>query len=418
MELHEALVASAARASQPDCPAGTPWYISTDMTLETIRCPKCSHAQTNQVECEACGLLFRKFEQVQAREKEEKSAQSGQSGLKSERSGSATKIGSVLALVVVTAALTYVLASSNRPESVPPPPTQPAETVVAEKVTPDTAAKPAPQRIEQTPAISAGSPLEQAKNGTVAIETPWGTLGSGFFLTDTTIVTNKHVVVQDTSQLDEFRHKVKTSRQLITLEQESIVELRNRLNRMEDGPTRRQLIIILQEKEKLLTRVLPIQKEEEARLKEMEQPRSTSGIKVFLADGSEYTAQSVQVSAKRDLALLSLYSAKAVVLKTAAKGSVLQQGDKVFTIGNPSGLRNTVTSGIFSGYRQDKETGEVILQTDAPINPGNSGGPLIDARGQVYGVNFLRLRDTQGIGFAIPIQAVFEEFSITSPTGQ
>jgi serine protease Do len=389
----------------------------TDMTPETIRCPKCSHEQTNRMECEACGLLFHKFEQAQERGKEEKNAQSEQTGSQPERSGSAMKIGSVLALVVVTAALTYVLTAGNRPEPVPPSPTQPAETVVDEKIAPDTA-KPAPQRIEQTQAISAGSPIEQAKNGTVAIETPWGTLGSGFFLTDTTIVTNKHVVVQDTRKLDEFRHKVKTSRQLITLEQESIAELRNRLNRMEDGPTRRQLIIILQEKEKLLTRVLPVQKEEEARLKEMEQPRSTSGIKVFLADGSEYTAQSVKVSAKRDLALLSLYSAKAVVLKTAAKGSVLKQGDKVFTIGNPSGLRNTVTSGIFSGYRQDKETGEVILQTDAPINPGNSGGPLIDERGQVYGVNFLRLRDTQGIGFAIPIQAVFEEFSITPPTGQ
>jgi S1-C subfamily serine protease len=386
------------------------------MTLETIRCPKCSPEQTNQVESEACGLLFRKFEQAQERGKEERNAQSEQSGFKPERSGSAMKIGSVLALVVVTAALTYVLTASNRPEPVPPPPMQPAETVAEKKVTPDTV-KPAPQRIEQTPAITAGSSIEQAKNGTVSIETPWGK-GSGFFITESSIVTNKHVVEPDRGQVDDIRHKVKTGRQLITLEQQNIAELRNRLKQMNDSPTRRQLVIILQEKEKQLAQVLPTQEEAEARLKEIEKPRSTGDIKIYLADGSEYAAQSSQVSAKRDLALLSLYSAKAVVLKPAVKNSVLQQGDKVYTIGNPVGLRNTVTSGIFSGYRQHKDTGEVMLQTDAPINPGNSGGPLIDERGRVHGVNTMIIQNTQGIGFAIPIQAVFEEFSITMPTGQ
>lgn len=384
------------------------------MKQETFRCPKCSHEQSNQVECEACGLLFRKFEQAREREKEKTAPLNAQAAPLPERTGSATKIGSALALVAVTAALTYVLTAGTRPEPAPPAPPQPVETAIEKHPPPPEAVKSAPQRIEQPLAISAGSPIEQAKNGTVAIETPWGK-GSGFFITDSTIVTNKHVIEPDRSQLDAIRHKVATTRQLITLEQQNIAELRNRLNRMEDSPTRRQLVIILQEKEKQLAQVLPAQKEAEARLKEMEKPRSTSDIKVFLADGSEYTAQSSQVSAKRDLAILSLYSARAAVLRAAAKTSVLQQGDKVYTIGNPVGLRNTVTSGVFSGYRQYKETGEVMLQTDAPINPGNSGGPLIDERGQVHGVNTMIIRDTQGIGFAIPIQAVFEEFSITPP---
>ena len=384
------------------------------MKQETFHCPKCSHEQSNQVECEACGLLFRKFEQAREREKEKTAPLNEQVAPKPERTGSATKIGSALALVAVTAALTYLLTTGTRPEPAPPPPPQPAETTIEKNPPPPEANKSAPQQIEQPLAISAGSPIEQAKNGTVAIETPWGK-GSGFFITDSTIVTNKHVIEPDRSQVDAIRHKVATSRQLITLEQQNIAELRNRLNRMEDSPTRRQLIIILQEKEKQLAQVLPAQKEADARLKEMEKPTSPSDIKVFLADGSEYTAQSSQVSAKRDLAVLSLYSAKAAVLRPAAKTSVLQQGDKVYTIGNPVGLRNTVTSGVFSGYRQYKDTGEVMLQTDAPINPGNSGGPLIDERGQVHGVNTMIIRDTQGIGFAIPIQAVFEEFSITPP---
>jgi S1-C subfamily serine protease len=161
--------------------------------------------------------------------------------------------------------------------------------------------------------------------------------------------------------------------------------------------------------------MLPAQEEAENRLKPMEQTLSQSDIKIILADGSTFSAQSIQTSPNRDLALLRVYSAKATVLRPAAKNSVLHQGDKVYTIGNPVGLRNSVTSGIFSGYRQLESTKEVFLQTDAPINPGNSGGPLIDEHGLVHGVNTMIIRGTQGIGFAIPIQTVLEEFSISQP---
>jgi K+/H+ antiporter YhaU regulatory subunit KhtT len=261
------------------------------------------------------------------------------------------------------------------------------------------------------PAAITASPIEHAKNATVAIETPSGK-GSGFFISETAIVTNKHVVAPDQTHLDEFRHQVETRRKLINLEQEKIDDLRRRLKQMEEGPSRRQLIIFIQESEKQLAKILPEQREEEARLKEMERPIAISDIKIFLADGTEHTAQSSRISPERDLALLSIFSAKATILRPAPKSSVLNQGDKVYTVGNPVGLRNTVTSGVFSGYRQNKETKEVLLQTDAPINPGNSGGPLIDERGLVHGVNTMILRDTQGIGFAIPIQTVIEEFSL------
>jgi S1-C subfamily serine protease len=68
-----------------------------------------------------------------------------------------------------------------------------------------------------------------------------------------------------------------------------------------------------------------------------------------------------------------------------------------------------VTSGIFSGERGEGH--ERLLQTDAPINPGNSGGPLITENGEVIGINTLVLRGTQGIGFAIPIEAAFDDFA-------
>jgi len=375
-----------------------------------IRCPKCAHQQTGQEECEACGLLFRKFERIQDRKQEPLVQQNDPAP---QVTGWGSRLISALVLVGLTASLTYYFIRGEQRNNVPSP-APPATGAVAGKVVP----APLPQTVKPVqptavpvPAAITASPIEHAKNATVAIETPSGK-GSGFFISETAIVTNKHVVAPDQTHLDEFRHQVETRRKLINLEQEKIDDLRRRLKQMEDGPSRRQLIIFIQESEKQLAKILPEQREEEARLKEMERPIAISDIKIFLADGTEHTAQSSRISPERDLALLSIFSAKATILRPAPKSSVLNQGDKVYTVGNPVGLRNTVTSGVFSGYRQNKETKEVLLQTDAPINPGNSGGPLVDERGLVHGVNTMILRDTQGIGFAIPIQTVIEEFSL------
>ena len=272
-------------------------------------------------------------------------------------------------------------------------------------------------RASALPATVAASPIEQAKSGTVAIETPWGK-GSGFFLTDTTVVTNKHVIEPDRAQLEELRRKVTTGRQLIDLERRKLDEARGQLRRLPDSPSRRQLVIVLQERERELAAVLPAQAEAEARLARMEQTATNADIRVFLADGSEFTAQSIQTSPSRDLALVTVYSAGATPLRPAPQQAGPQQGDRVYTIGNPVGLRNTVTAGIFSGYRRHEESGEIYLQTDAAINPGNSGGPLIDERGRVLGINTMIVQNTEGIGFAIPVTTVFEEFSLVpTPEG-
>ncbi len=112
-----------------------------------------------------------------------------------------------------------------------------------------------------------------------------------------------------------------------------------------------------------------------------------------------------------DLALMSLFAGEWTPIQRPRSGRKMHQGDKVYAIGSPVGLRHTVTSGIFSGYRKHTGDGQMYLQTDAAINPGNSGGPLIDENGCVRGVNRMIIRDTEGIGFAIPIEIVFEEFS-------
>jgi S1-C subfamily serine protease len=370
------------------------------------RCPKCSHDQDNQEVCEACGLIFRKFEELQERRREQADTRGS---MEPEDSGAMVRVALVALLVMTVAVLAYYFAAGRGKEQEANSRPSAVSGQAGEGDAP--ASVEAPVDASRELAVIPGTPIDYARNGTVSIEAPWGK-GSGFFITGSDIVTNKHVVAPDQSQLNEFRHKVETGRKLIALEKEKIAELRSRMNSMEDGPSRSQLFIIIQEKERDLAKVLPLQEEAEARLRPMEQQGSQGDINVILSDGTVLPVQSVQTSSGRDLALLTVFPTKPTVLRAAPANAVLRQGDRVYTIGNPVGLRNTVTSGVFSGYRQMEASKDVMLQTDAPINPGNSGGPLIDERGFVHGVNTMIIRDTQGIGFAIPIQTVMEEFSI------
>ncbi|OQX07849.1 MAG: hypothetical protein BWK76_24305 [Desulfobulbaceae bacterium A2] len=254
------------------------------------------------------------------------------------------------------------------------------------------------------------TPIEHALKATVAIETPWGK-GSGFFVSDNYIVSNRHVVELDKGKFEEARKKISDTRRLIDLERQKIEEMRQKMREMPRGATRSQLAILIEQREEELAKVLPRQEEAEQQLTRLDKTVRPEDIKIILADGSEHAANYLIVSKKYDLALLSLVSSAESYLSRPAGNTHIQQGDKVYTVGNPVGLRNTVTAGVFSGYRQRKEDGLKLLQTDAPINPGNSGGPLINARGQVLGVNTMILQNTEGIGFAIPIEAVYEEFS-------
>src|SRR5205823_9018745 len=120
----------------------------------------------------------------------------------------------------------------------------------------------------------------------------------------------------------------------------------------------------------------------------------------------ELAAKVVGRDPKTDLALLKV-EATGLPVVPVGDSNALQVGEPVMAIGNPFGLEQTVTTGIVSA------TGRVIgsgpydnfIQTDASINPGNSGGPLINARGEVIGINtaiFSRGGGSVGIGFAVP----------------
>ncbi|MBI2949993.1 MAG: trypsin-like peptidase domain-containing protein [Verrucomicrobia bacterium] len=108
-----------------------------------------------------------------------------------------------------------------------------------------------------------------------------------------------------------------------------------------------------------------------------------------------------------DLALLKIEEKDAPKFSFIALGDsdALSVGDRVFAIGSPLGLERTVTEGILSTKTRQLQ-GELYLQTTAQINPGNSGGPLFNMRGEVVGVTNMKMTFGEGLGFAIPVEAV------------
>ncbi|MBK3568050.1 S1C family serine protease [Streptomyces sp. MBT62] len=178
-----------------------------------------------------------------------------------------------------------------------------------------------------------------------------------------------------------------------------------------------------------------------------------TSVKVKTSNGKSYTAKVVGTDSKKDLALLQLQNASGLTAATLGNSDGIQIGDTVVAIGSPEGLTGTVTSGIvsalnrdvtvstdesqsqgqgsggsgqwpfqFGGQQFNGDTGSSTttykaIQTDASLNPGNSGGALIDANGDIIGINSAMYSSSSdsssssdagsiGIGFAIPINTV------------
>ncbi len=144
--------------------------------------------------------------------------------------------------------------------------------------------------------------------------------------------------------------------------------------------------------------------------------KGASTVEVVLADGTSYTDVKVVGSdPMNDVAFLKISDVKDLPVAELGDSTTITIGQHVIAIGNSLGqYQNTVTSGIISGKGRplsasDGESIESLtdlLQTDAAINPGNSGGPLLNSAGQVIGINTAIAEDAEGIGFAIPINAV------------
>jgi S1-C subfamily serine protease len=129
-------------------------------------------------------------------------------------------------------------------------------------------------------------------------------------------------------------------------------------------------------------------------------------IKVTVAGGRSWPGEVVRSDARRDLAVIRVVGGEGLVPAPLGKSSDLEVGDWVVAVGNPFGLENTVTVGVVSAMERKGVTEDVrvgLIQTDASINPGNDGGPLVNARGEVVGINNAVSSEAQGIGFAVPI---------------
>ena len=143
--------------------------------------------------------------------------------------------------------------------------------------------------------------------------------------------------------------------------------------------------------------------------------QGANGARVTLADQSTFDAKLVGAFPDRDLAVLQIEAPKEKLPPIALGTSRdLLVGQRVYAIGNPFGLDQTLTTGLISALNREIEsfnsrTIRGVIQTDAAINPGNSGGPLLDSAGRLIGVNTQIASPSgasAGIGFAIPVDEV------------
>ena len=322
--------------------------------------------------------------------------------------------------------ITYGTKSSARAEAGQPPEEEGAQEDLAA------------QLIDK---LAPRTPIEEANMSVVSITTEAGS-GSGFFVSDDgLIITNRHVVRGSESngelveeKMAEAAGRLERVEQGLSREKERLdtytrnlkknKEAINKSVRDQRGPLDQEWLrdarAALKEKGKYLAnwrsdyqaRWNTYQKERrkfEKFRREYRQKNSRlarqSRFQVTLADGSEKSALLYRVSDALDLALLKLNGYKTPYLQPA-ESSGLALGQRVFAIGSPLQLNNSVTSGVISNYRGD------YVQTNAEIYPGNSGGPLVTEQGKVLGVNTMKLitEKFEGLGFAIHYSRVRSEF--------
>lgn len=149
-------------------------------------------------------------------------------------------------------------------------------------------------------------------------------------------------------------------------------------------------------------------------------------VSVTLSDNTNVSAKVVNYDENQDVAMLKITDDNVKVPAIAELGDsdALQQGEEVIAIGTPlsADLSQTVTNGIVSALNRNVETESGVslnlIQTNASINPGNSGGPLVNTKGQVIGINTMKMagENTEGIGFAIPINDISDKIeSLSKP---
>ncbi len=138
-----------------------------------------------------------------------------------------------------------------------------------------------------------------------------------------------------------------------------------------------------------------------------------SDIQVTFADGETRPADLLAVDPEHDLAVLKVDAPQPLNDQKLGRSDDIMIGETVVAVGNPLGLQHSVSAGIVSALNRDLPfsndiTYSGLIQTDAPINPGNSGGPLLNINGELIGINTAIRGDAQNIGFAIPVDQLWE----------
>jgi serine protease Do len=264
-------------------------------------------------------------------------------------------------------------------------------------------------------AAPARNAIERARNATVFIQTRFG-FGSGFIIDAAChVITNRHVVDSEGARVTSTAvapASVRTSMPGID-EQQLLARIEQQTRQREalvgQPGTNLQILELDQGIQALQEKLADVSARPGRDIARRPETAGPDGFTVTLIDGTEFHSLHAQMSDRLDLAMVQLPADNCPHVNPA-EATGLAQGVRLYTIGNPSGLAFSVTSGIFSGDRGSGD--QRVLQTDAPINQGNSGGPLVTESGQVVGINTTVLSGTQGIGFAIPIDAAYREFAV------
>lgn len=364
-----------------------------------MQCPKCLKEQNSQTQCDYCGVIFEKYANQRSRMEREVTQPA-------ERRASNWLWYGVAGAVAI-AGIAYYAANgkASAPIAARGQAVNPA-SVDGSGVNTANGSDQATGSLRKK--LMASSPprnaAEEARNATVYLETSWGASGSGFFLDDRChIVTNSHVVRFDEEALKKATVHRDEFKRAIEAEEKFLIQTRQRGDYSYNAAAKEAV----REREARLAAATAKYNELSQAIEDLSS-NSPSSVKVFLVDGTELTVSSVQHSPNYDLALLSGSCQDSPFIQHEAAGTLVAS-QKLFTVGNPQGLKFAITSGIFSGWQNINNVR--VLQTDAPINPGNSGGPLLTERGKVVGVNTSVLSDSQGIGFALPIDYVLSEFN-------
>ena len=293
--------------------------------------------------------------------------------------------------------------------------------------------------------FSPSNNIVKARLATVVVKNSMG-FGSGFFITgDGYLLTNRHVVAPSEGLKEKLLAKGESLYGKQKKYKENINQLQDQSKRL--ARAKKDLERVLKEKkiqdinpdsksallkkisdieaahkkvDSILRSVIRKKEALEKDISEFEKGRDRIlrpfGLKILLADDSESSCSIISISHRYDLALLKVQGDDRPFLEPADI-KLLSHGNPLYAIGSPMdlSLKNTVTSGIFSGLRKFNvpPLGDVpYIQTNAQVNRGNSGGPLITQEGKVVGINTWGFKKdvAEGLNFAIPIDVALREF--------